>query len=158
MNITIRKAENKDFDKIVELSTELQDYEKAIYPVRKAGNAYSKSAVTRMYKEMNAKEIDIFVAESEEGQIVGYSSGHASDETCDEKNSYYVEDLAVTEAFRGQGIGTQMLDYMKNFAKENGFQRFSIGVISANYRTLELYKNYGFKVYGIEMEMDLDNS
>jgi ribosomal protein S18 acetylase RimI-like enzyme len=155
MDITIRKVEEKDFDNIVKLATELQDYEKEIYPVRKSGSTYSKSAVTRMYTEMKSNELDIFLAETEEGEIVGYVAGHASEETCDEKDSYYIEDLAVTNLHRGQGIGTQMLNFMKAFAKDNGFQRFSIGIISANYRTLELYKKFGFDVYGIEMEMDI---
>lgn len=158
MEIKIRKAKSSDINCIEQLETELQKHEKLNYPVRKSAEVYGPIAAQNMIESMKNNELDIFIAELfEENKIicVGLIAGHKSNETCDETDSYYIEDLAVAEKYRGIGIGTKLLDFMKKFAKKNGYPRLSIGVLASNNRVLEYYIRYGFKTYGIEMEMDI---
>ena len=152
--IVIRPAIDNDFDSLTQLAAELQDYEKAIYPLRKSGASYGTESAKRMLVEIKTGESDVFVAEVN-GQVVGYIAAHSEHNDCDQNDTYYVEDLAVTETFRSQGIGTQLLKYTEEFAKTKGFKKFGVGILIANDRVLKYYEKYGFEVYGVELNKDI---
>lgn len=62
----------------------------------------------------------------------------------------YIEHIAVKPAFRGQKIGSKLILFGKNFAKENMFQHLSLFVSSKNNDAIRLYKKLGFNIIKIE--------
>ena len=48
------------------------------------------------------------------------------------KNVCFVEQLAVSEKYRRQGIGTELLTFIKTYAKDNNFDVLKIGVRAEN--------------------------
>lgn len=56
----------------------------------------------------------------------------------------YVSRLIVKKSFRQQGIGKELVEFIKTKAKEEGFSELAIGVDLDNYPALKLYISTGF--------------
>jgi ribosomal protein S18 acetylase RimI-like enzyme len=57
----------------------------------------------------------------------------------------YIEALAVTEAHRGQGIGSRLLAEAERYARSTGRSRLALHVLSSNTAARRLYTRVGFK-------------
>lgn len=62
------------------------------------------------------------------------------------QKTWYIGGIALFPAFRGQGIGTQLLDIARQQAQEQGFQKLSLLAFEQNKRAVKLYERNGFKV------------
>jgi ribosomal protein S18 acetylase RimI-like enzyme len=62
------------------------------------------------------------------------------------KNCFYLCNIAVDPAVRGQGIAAKLVNFMVNQAKEAGYSRLSLDVAEQNHNALRLYQNLGFEV------------
>lgn len=69
-----------------------------------------------------------------------------------ERRYYHVEEIAVDEAFQRQGIGMQLVEYMKQDAKRKGFDRIELDVWEFNEGALEFYEAAGFHTFRRFME------
>ncbi|MDB9524952.1 GNAT family N-acetyltransferase [Oscillatoria sp. CS-180] len=61
-------------------------------------------------------------------------------------NSWYICALAVFPQYRGQGIGTQLLDLAIKQAKERRLPTLSLLCFEQNTGALRLYQRYGFEI------------
>jgi len=132
MNIKIRKATIKDYPIILELIKELALFEKA------------PEKVTNTVEQM-IEEDDFFmaiVAEKEDGEIVGMALFYFVYYTWVGK-SLYVDDLVVREQYRGNKIGTQLLEEVMNIAKKNKCKRVRWQVLDWNTPAINFYNSYG---------------
>lgn len=53
--------------------------------------------------------------------------------------------LHLTEAFRGQGVGSEMLKYAIEWAGEHGFKKLEASIFTTNKRSLHLFGRAGFE-------------
>lgn len=60
--------------------------------------------------------------------------------------TWYIGGIALFPAFRGQGIGTQLLDIARIQAQSQGFQKLSLLAFEQNKRAVKLYERNRFKV------------
>ena len=56
----------------------------------------------------------------------------------------YVSRMIVKKEYRNRGIGSEILAFLIDKAKEMGFEEMTIGVDKDNVNALRLYKKYGF--------------
>lgn len=63
-----------------------------------------------------------------------------------EPGMYYIAQVGVEEAIRGQGIGTAWIQNQIELAQARGYQRCALDVASTNPRAQALYERIGFKV------------
>ena len=61
------------------------------------------------------------------------------------KHALYLDSLATVPSCRGQGIGTALLNHVKEIAKRNG-QPLALHVWSDNKNAIALYEREGFKI------------
>ncbi|ENM5776370.1 GNAT family N-acetyltransferase [Vibrio mimicus] len=61
-----------------------------------------------------------------------------------EKSELVMDGIAVDSEFRGQGIGSLLLDKIVTYAQENGFESVRLDVIDSNPRARKLYESKGF--------------
>lgn len=67
-------------------------------------------------------------------------------------NSWYINTLGVDEAYRRQGIASQLLDQASRRALQNQIQCLSLHVYENNSAAIKLYETYGFtKVERIDL-------
>ena len=57
----------------------------------------------------------------------------------------YLEDILVTEALRGKGIGKMLIERLIEEAKEKGFKRMTWQVLDWNEPAINFYKKFGAK-------------
>lgn len=69
----------------------------------------------------------------------------------------WVAELVVDERFRGQGIGTRLLEEAERLARDNGVKRLMIGAIAGNHIARKAYERFGFRPAVIELSKDLDD-
>lgn len=63
-------------------------------------------------------------------------------------DDYYLSNVAVVPDFRGQGIGTYILENALKLAEEAGCPRVILNVTLKNKKALKFYKRFGFKLNG----------
>ncbi|OOF23261.1 molybdopterin-guanine dinucleotide biosynthesis protein MobC [Salinivibrio proteolyticus] len=59
-------------------------------------------------------------------------------------NELVMDGIAVDSAIRGQGIGSQLLDAIMDYAQAHGFESVRLDVIDSNPRARKLYQAKGF--------------
>ena len=65
----------------------------------------------------------------------------------------FVDDLAVKEEYRGQGIGTRLLNAVKNKVQEESLDGLELQVNARNKAAKKMYEHYGFTEKSINMEL-----
>lgn len=96
------------------------------------------------YEGFGTGKADYCIVADDDGKVIGAvwtrimnDYGHVDDETPSFAISLYKE-------YRGQGIGTKLMEQMLALLKEKGYKRASLAVQKANY-AVKMYKNVGFK-------------
>ena len=107
---------------------------------------------------MHSEDSDILVAERD-GVICGMASVEylirPESAYCRERRTYYVTEFGVDEAFRCQGVGRELLDFMGKDALDRGFTRMELDVWTFNQSAAAFYEAVGFRTFRQYMEWDL---
>ncbi len=61
-----------------------------------------------------------------------------------------MDGIAVRDGMRGKGIGTKLLEELKQYARENGHSRIRLDVVDTNPAARRLYERQGFVTTGIK--------
>lgn len=61
---------------------------------------------------------------------------------------WYLDTICVNEDFRGQGVGSELIDSLDRIAQRENKQRIGLCVDQANPNAQRLYERKGFKVIG----------
>jgi ribosomal protein S18 acetylase RimI-like enzyme len=135
MEITIRKANESDFEAILSLIKELATFEKA------------PEKVTNSVQQMQLEKdfFHCYVAENETKEIVGMALYFFAYYTWVGK-SLYLDDLYVKESCRGQKIGSKLLVKIFEIAKEENCKRMRWQVLNWNTPAIEMYKKFGAEI------------
>ena len=70
-----------------------------------------------------------------------------------ERDFLDIDEFGVDEKFRRQGIASEMIAFIRSYAKEEGFSRLELNMWEFNSGALEFYEAVGFKTYRRYMEM-----
>lgn len=138
MSLTIRKGEKRDLPQVLELVKELALFERAPHEV------------TNTVKEMEQDGFSenpafrFHVAELE-GKIVGIALYFIKYSTWKGKG-LYLDDLIVSEKYRGQGIGKKLLDAFIAEAKSIGAKQVHWQVLDWNTPAIDFYKKINASV------------
>ncbi|MBR6069591.1 MAG: GNAT family N-acetyltransferase [Ruminococcus sp.] len=81
----------------------------------------------------------IYVAVSD-GEVVGYISVEVY------PDYVYLDDLSVTEAFRGMGIGTKLIKFAERYAADSSVSSAALHVERTNTAARYLYQRLGYAV------------
>ena len=134
MDILIRKAVRSDCARMMELIQELATYEKAPDEVTVSLSHFEESG-------FGANPVWwSFVAEAN-GIIIGMALYYVRYSTW-KGQRMYLEDILVTEAMRGQKVGSQLMDTLIVEAKEKGFNGINWQVLEWNEPAINFYKKY----------------
>ena len=56
----------------------------------------------------------------------------------------FIDELFIVERFRGQGLGTRVLEFVSGACRELGGRALHLAVGFENRRALEVYERHGF--------------
>lgn len=153
MELNVRKAENRDIPRILELLSQVLE-------VHAAGRPDLFKSGTTKYSEQELSDIiadaerPIFVGEHN-GVVQGYAfcvfQRHNGRNTPN-YTSLYIDDLCVDEKSRGLHVGTALYEYVLKFAKESGCYNVTLNVWECNESAKKFYEKRGLSVQKIGME------
>lgn len=95
----------------------------------------------------------VLVAENPAGAIVGYAAVHWLPYLIHAGPEGYVSELFIDETYRGQGIGSALLDAVTALARQRGCARLSL----LNMRGRESYQRQFYGKHGWEERPDAAN-
>lgn len=134
MSTTIRKAVKEDCHAMMELIKELALYEKAPQEVTVSFDHFVESGFG------DQPVWWAFVAE-QEGKVVGFALYYIRYSTW-KGQRLYLEDLLVTEALRGKGIGSLLFDRLIEECKIKKYSGMVWQVLDWNEPAINFYKKY----------------
>lgn len=142
----IRRATQEDIPAILRLLEQVLAVHHQGRPdlFREKGTKYSGPELLEMLGQADAP---IFVLE-EGGSVAGYimckmlkADGAAQEPI----TTLYVDDLCVDESARGKGIGRQLMDYARDYAREQGCHNLTLHVWEGNPGAQAFYASMGMK-------------
>ena len=139
MKINIRKAKVSDCARMMELIKELATFERAPEEVTVTMDHFIQTGFGKnpVWKAL--------VAVTDEEKIIGISLYYMRYSTW-KGLRLYLEDLIVTEEFRGKGIGKMLFDRTIEEAEEMGVSGMMWQVLDWNEPAINFYKKYGSDV------------
>ncbi|HZW62323.1 MAG TPA: GNAT family N-acetyltransferase [Flavobacteriaceae bacterium] len=138
MDFLIRKATVQDMPEVLELIKELAVFEKEPDAVQ---------ITTETLKEEGFGKTPMFtcfVAESH-ATLVGMALVYPRFSTWKGK-ALHLEDLIVSQPYRGKGVGLALYKEVMRYAKQNQMNRVQWEVLNWNTPAIDFYENTGAKV------------
>lgn len=136
-NAVIRQARMDDVEDLIELLQVLFSIE-----VDFTFDAiHQRQGLTMMVANEDAV---VLVAEVD-GKIVGMSSGQLTVSTAEGGNSLLVEDVVVHEAWRGNGLGRQLMEALSQWARSREVSRLQLLADRHNSPALQFYATLGWQ-------------
>jgi GNAT superfamily N-acetyltransferase len=139
MDITIREARKEDCPRLLELVRELAEYEKAPQEVTVTLSHFEEAG----FGEKPVWKAFVAVAQ-EQGKpfIAGFALYYIRFSTW-KGSRMYLEDIVVTDSWRGKGIGKLLFDRLIAEAREKQFNGMAWQVLEWNEPAINFYKKYG---------------
>ena len=152
----IRNAKEKDADKILELLVQVNNVHSDNRPdlFLRDKTKYTKDELLAIIKDDSKP---IFVGVDDNDRVLGYAfcvfQSHIEDNNFPDIVTLYIDDICVDEKERGKHVASQIYDYVKNFAKEQGCYNVTLNVWDKNDAAIAFYNKCGFKLqkYGMEV-------
>ena len=153
-DLNIRRAENRDIPRVMELLSQVLEVHAAGRPdLFKSGTTkYGESELSEIIAD---DEHHIFVGEYD-GVVQGYAfcvfQRHDNDRNTPNFTTLYIDDLCVDEKSRGNHIGRSLYEHVLRFAKEQGCYNVTLNVWTCNESAMKFYEKCGLSVqkYGME--------
>ena len=157
--MNIRPAGQKDLSEIQRLNQQIFDYEIAqcAPPGWNANHPYEKEGIEYFTKAIeNDDGYAGFVYEKDD-QIVAYVIlRQIPDKELPHRNDIKLIQLhtfCVTNDYRGQGIGQEMVAFAKEWAQEKGATHLKVVAMAGNALARSVYQKCGFEEFEVTYEM-----
>ena len=134
--MSVRPIRPDDVPAVVGLVRELADYEKALHEARLTEAQLSEALFG------GSPALFGHVAEHG-GQVVGTALWFLNFSTWRGTHGIYLEDLYVTPAHRGTGLGKELLRTLAAVCVERGYSRLEWSVLDWNTPSIDFYKSAG---------------
>ncbi len=156
--MNIRRAEDKDIEKILQLLVQVCNVHARLRPdlFIMNGTKYSENDLKEIIRD---DKRPIYVATDEADQVTGYCfceyKEPASSKCIKPFSQIYIDDLCVDESARGQHVGKALFDFALKEAKAMGCYEVTLNVWEGNDSARAFYEKMGMKPKETMMEIIL---
>ena len=151
----IRRAQEKDLNDINRLLQQVLLVHHIGRPdlFKAEGKKYNDEELICMMKDDSRP---VFVGVDEEDKVLGYAfcifQQYLNSGSLTDIKTLYIDDLCVDETVRGQHVGTQLYEYVLDFAKEQGCYNVTLNVWAKNESAMRFYEKCGLSVQKTGLE------
>lgn len=144
----IRRAENKDADKILDLLSQVLEVHAALRPdlFISGTTKYNREELLELFADDSRP---IYVGVDENDQVLGYAFCMIEEQAASHATvpfkSLYLDDLCVDQACRGKHVGEQIFEHVKKEAVRLGCYEITLNVWTGNESAEKFYEKMGLK-------------
>lgn len=150
--IVIRYSLIEDYEKVEEIMEQVQELHIGWRP-----DIYKPANIVLPYEEFNkAVNQKTFIVAEYNGNVVGilsYLYRHIEADKQVTRDVIFIDCVAVEEKYRGNGIGHELLEFVKNIVREKNLDGLELQVNAKNVKAKKMYESYGFVEKSINMEL-----
>ena len=155
MSLTIRKAENKDTAKVLDLLHQVLEVHADIRP-----DLFISGTTKYTDEELHAIFADdatpVYVAVNDNDEVLGYAfcvlEEPVPSNNLHPHRTLYIDDICVDSAARGQHVATRLYEYVKAEAERLGCYNITLNVWAGNDGAQKFYEAMGMTVQKTCME------
>ena len=153
--MTIRKAQEKDISRIIELLGQVLQIHAEIRPdiFIPDTTKYTEQELAALLKD---EKKPIYVAVNEEDVCMGYAFCQMKEQPFSNNmvpfKTFFIDDLCVSQEVRGQHVGESLFEYVKNEAKQIGCYEVTLNVWAGNTSAEKFYEKMGMRTKERQME------
>jgi len=146
--VIIREASIEDADVIIELWKEFIDFHGVRDEAFRRSHDGHEQFGAYVRKNIVSEEWLVLVA-VENGKLIGYCTATVAEypPVLERARYGFIQDIAVTETCRGQGVGTRFVTRAELWFRRRGITRIQLHVASANEVSQAFWNRLGFKEY-----------
>lgn len=134
MDYLIRKAKSEDFESVFPLFLQL-------WPDK----AINKAELKKVFKRGAESQTDELLCCEAKGQVIGFCAYAIVNNLWQEGYISYVYAMVVDEKYRGQGIGTALINEAINKSKASGMKRIELDSGFPREKAHKFYEKLGFE-------------
>ncbi len=146
MNFSVRTATEKDVAEMHKMMIELAIFEEALDEVIATEEDLKRvlfgSTSVSGDKSNQSPIVYAHVVDGSDG-LAAMAIWFLTYSTWQGRYGIYLEDLYVRPNFRGQGIGTALLNKLAQVCQENDYTRFQWSVLDWNEKAIDVYRSVG---------------
>ena len=152
----IRKASNKDIQRIIELLHQVNMVHHMIRPdlFKPHTTKYNEQELEAMFND-DSKPVFVY----DDGEVLGYAFCQVTEVKdnllLEDNKSLYIDDICVDEKARGKHVGKALYEYVRDYAQSIGCHNITLNVWEGNNPAISFYKNMGMQVQKTTMEIIL---
>jgi GNAT superfamily N-acetyltransferase len=135
--MTVRRVRPDDVPTVLRLVRELAEYERAAHEV------VMTEAQLREALFGASPSVSAHVAEDPDGDVVGFALWFLTFSTWRGTSGIHLEDLFVSPAHRGTGLGRELLRTLAQVCVDRGFARLEWVVLDWNTPSIDFYRAAG---------------
>jgi len=154
MDIIVEIPKMEDFKRINELALQVHEMHVTWNPdIFKS----VEEVINKEYFENLITNEEIYIAKVDK-EIVGYIIFNIKEKenpSMRYRKQLNIDAICVDEKYRGKGIGTKILENIKEIAKTRGCTDLYLTVNQENENAIKVYEKFGFKVKNIAYMMKI---
>ena len=149
----IRKASNKDIQRIIELLHQVNMVHHVIRPdlFKPHTTKYNEQELEEMFKD-DSKPVFVY----DDGDVLGYAFCQMTEVKdnllLEDNKTLYIDDICVDEKARGKHVGKALYEYVRDYARSIGCHNITLNVWEGNNPAISFYQNMGMQVQKTTME------
>lgn len=113
----------------------------------------NKVATERQLKKLLKKHDFHAIAAIKEGKIIGGLTAYELAQYYTDKSELYIYDIAVKKELHNQGIGKELIAYVKDYSTKNGIESIFVEAHSEDEQAVKFYQS----TFGKGEKVDLFN-
>lgn len=134
MDIEIKKIEKDELNQFIDMVNLFSD----VFEMKD----FNLPAGLHLQHTLNKENFLAFVAVIE-GEIVAGMTVYVLDQYYSEKLLAYIFDLAVSRKYQRKGIGSKLIEFVKNYCRDRGFEEIFVQADTVDDYALKFYRSTG---------------
>ncbi|OEK04347.1 GNAT family N-acetyltransferase [Roseivirga misakiensis] len=130
-SLIISKLEENEFERLSEL----------VILFNEVFDEYNKVASDRQLKKLLKKADFLAIVAVKQGKIIGGLTAYELAKYYTDKSELYIYDIAVKTKFQNQGIGKQLIEYLKDYSVKNGIEGIFVEAHSDDESAVKFYES-----------------
>lgn len=144
--MNIRLCNINDKENWIRLNRAFMAYELSDEEFWNSADAISDEQFGAVFEEaLNSSELITMMIIEEEKETVGFANLMTIFSVWAHGKALILDDLFLLEGCRGKGLGRKALEYIENYAKENGYKRLQFQSEFSNPAAYDFYTKLGYK-------------